>query len=64
MENFIFCAVSESGMISEKLQNSDLIYYNLKLMTDFFKVIVKYRWKIIAKYRYLSPSGTRAVCRY
>ena len=35
--------------------NLDLIYYNVKLMTDVFKVIVKYRRKIIAKYRQISP---------
>ena len=29
-------------------------------MTDVFKIIVKYRRKIIAKYRHLSPSGNRA----
>ena len=49
---------SESGMISKELQNSDLIYVNL--MTDVFKIIVKYRRKIIAKCRHLSPSGNRA----
>ena len=46
---------SESDVISKELQNLDLIYYNVKLMTDFFKVIVKYRWKIIAKYRQILP---------
>ena len=50
---------SESDMMSNELQNSDLIYVNL--MTDVFKIIVKYRWKIIAKYRHLSPSGNRAL---
>ena len=30
-------------------------------MTDVFKIIVKYRWKIIAKYRHLSPNGNRAL---
>ena len=49
---------SESDMMSKELQNSDLIYVNL--MTDVFKIIVKYRRKIIAKYRHLSPSGNRA----
>ena len=49
---------SESDMMSKELQNSDLLYVNL--MTDVFKIIVKYRWKIIAKYRHLSPSGNRA----
>ena len=42
---------SESDMVSKELQNSDLIYVNL--MTDAFK--------IIAKYRHLSPSGNRAL---
>ena len=46
-------------MMSKELQNSDLIYVNL--MTDVFKIIVKYRQKIIAKYRHLSPSGNRAL---
>ena len=50
---------SESDMMSKELQNSDLIYVNLR--TDVFKIIVKYRWKIIAKYRHLSPSGNRAL---
>ena len=50
---------SESDMMSKELQNSDLIYVNL--MTDVFKIIVKYRRKIIAKYRHLSPSGNRAL---
>ena len=49
---------SESDMVSKELQNSDLIYVNL--MTDLFKIIVKYRRKIIAEYRHLSPSGNRA----
>ena len=31
------------------------------LMTDVFKIMVKYRRKIIAKYRHLSPSGNRAL---
>ena len=38
---------SESDMISKELQNSGVIYVNL--MTDVFKIVVKYRWKIIAK---------------
>ena len=42
---------SESDMMSKELQNSDLIYVNL--MTDVFKFTVKYRRKIIAKYRHL-----------
>ena len=46
-------------MMSKKLQKSDLIYVNL--MTDVFKIIVKYRRKIIAKYRHLSPSRNRAL---
>ena len=50
---------SESDMMSKELQNSDLIYVNL--MTDVFKIIVKYRRKIIAKYRHLLPSGNQAL---
>ena len=50
---------SESDMMSKELQNSDLIYVNL--MTDVFKIIIKYRRKIIAKYRHLSPSRNRAL---
>ena len=46
---------SEKEAISKELQNLDLIYYNVNLMTDAFKVIVKYRRKIIAKYRQISP---------
>ena len=49
---------SESDKMSKELQNSDLIYVNL--MTDVLKIIVKYRQKIIAKYRHLSPSWNRA----
>ena len=41
---------SESDVISKELENLDLIYYNVNLMTDVFKVIVNCR-KIIAKYR-------------
>ena len=41
---------SESDMMSKELQNSDLTYVNLT--TDVFTVI--------AKYRHLSPCGTRA----
>ena len=48
---------SESDIMSKELQNLDSIYVNL--MTDVFKIIVKYRQKIIAKYRHLSPSGNR-----
>ena len=51
--------LSELYMMSKELQNSDLIYVNL--MTDVFKTIVKYRRKIIAKCRHLSPSGNRAI---
>ena len=50
---------AEPDMMSKELQNSDSIYVNL--MTDVFKIIVKYRQKIIAKYRHLSPSGDRAL---
>ena len=50
---------SESDMMSKELQNSDLIYVNL--MTDAFKIIVKYRRKSNAKYRHFSPSGNRAL---
>ena len=46
---------SESDVISKELQNLDLIYFNVNLMTDVFKVIVKYRRKSIAKYRQISP---------
>ena len=42
---------SESDMMSKEIQNSDLIY--AKLIADVFTIIVKYRWKIIAKYRHL-----------
>ena len=50
---------SESDMMLKELQNSDLIYVNL--MGDVFKIIVKYRRKIIAKYRHLLPSANRAL---
>ena len=50
---------SESDMMSKELQNSDLIYMNLR--TDVFKIIVKYRRKIISKYCHLLPSGNRAL---
>ena len=43
-------------MMSKELQNSDLIYVNL--MTDVFKIIVKYCRKIMGKYRHLSPSAS------
>ena len=45
---------SEPDMMSKELQNSDSIYVNL--MTDVFK--------IIAKYRHLSPSGNRALANW
>ena len=44
-----------------KLQNSDLIYYNVNLMTDVFEITVTYRRKIIAKYRQILPSGNRSL---
>ena len=50
---------SESDMVSKELQNSNLIYVNL--MADVFKIIVKYRGNIIAKYGHLSPSGNLAL---
>ena len=50
---------SESDMASKELQNSDLIFVNL--MTDVFKIIVKYRRKIVVEYRHLSPSRNRAL---
>ena len=53
---------SESDMRSKELQNSDSI--NVDLMTDVFKIIVKYGRKIIAKYRHLLPSGNRALTPY
>ena len=40
----------ESDVISKELQNLDLMYYNVNLMTDVFKVILKYCQKIVAKY--------------
>ena len=52
---------SESDMVSNELQNSDLIYVNL--MTDVFKTIIKYRRKIIVEYRHLSASGNRALSK-
>ena len=52
---------SESDIMSKELENLDLIYVNL--MTDLFKIIAKYRWKIIVKYRHLSPSGIRALSK-
>ena len=50
---------SESDMMSKELRNSDLIFGNL--MTDAFKIIAKYGWKIIAKYHHFLPSGNRAL---
>ena len=44
----------QSDMISKKLPNPELIYYNVILMTDVFKTIVKYRRKIIATYCQIS----------
>ena len=41
---------SESDVISKELQNLDLTYYNVNLMTDVFKVTIKYRRKIITKH--------------
>ena len=49
---------SESDLMSKEIQNSDLLCMNL--MTDVFKIIVKYCRKIIAKYRQIAPSGNRA----
>ena len=46
---------SGSHVISKELQNLDLIYYNVNLITDVFQVILKYCWKIIAKYRQILP---------
>ena len=48
-------------MISKELHNSDFIFHSENLMTDVLRIIVKYRRKIIAKYRHLSPSGNRAL---
>ena len=50
---------SESDKMSKELQNSDLIYVNL--ITDVFKITVKYHQKIIVKYDHLSPSGNRVL---
>ena len=49
---------SEPDKMSKELQNLDTLYVNL--MAGVFKIIVKYRWKIIVKHRYLLPSGNRA----
>ena len=53
---------SGSYMMSKEFQHSDSIYVNL--MTDVFKIIVKYRREIIAKYRHLSPSGNQALEKF
>ena len=45
----------ESDVISKELQNLDLMYYNVNLMTDVFKVTIKYRQKVTAKYRLILP---------
>ena len=49
---------SESEMISKELENSHRSSFSVNL-TDIFKIIAKYRWKSIFKYRQksLSPSG-------
>ena len=68
--SFIFCITLLNATFSSRLWNNsrghiilflllDSIYVNL--MTDDFKIIVKYRRKIFAKYRHLSPSGNRAL---
>ena len=46
---------SESDMIANELQNPYFIFYSQKLMTDVSRVFVKYRRKIIVKYRHRSP---------
>ena len=46
---------SESNMMPKEIQNSDMIYYNVNQMADVFKIIVKHRRKIIAKYHQMSP---------
>ena len=46
---------TESDMISKELHNPDFIFYSENLMTDVSRIIVKYRQKIIAKYRQISP---------
>ena len=45
---------SESGMISKEFHNSGFIFSSEDLMTAVSRIIVKYRRKIIAKYRQLS----------
>ena len=54
-----YLSLQSTTWCQKELQNSDLIYVNL--MTDVFKIIVKYRQKIIAKYHHFSPSGNRAL---
>ena len=52
------CSSSESDMISKKLQNLDLIYYNVNLMA------INIGGKLspnIVKYCHLSPSGNQAL---
>ena len=55
---------SESDVISKELQNLDLIYYNVNLMTEFLKLSSNIVGKLspnIVKYRHLSPCGNRAL---
>ena len=49
------CSSSESDMISKELHNPDFMFQSENLMTDVSRIIVKYRRKIIAKYRQISP---------
>ena len=49
---------SESDVISKKLQNLDLIYYNVNPMA--INIVGKLSPNIV-KYRHLSPSGNRAL---
>ena len=49
---------SESDVISKKLQNLDLIYYDVNLMA--INIVGKLSPNIV-KYRHLSPSGNRAL---
>ena len=54
---------SQSVVRSKELENLDLIYYDVNLMTGVFKVIVKFG-KLspnTVKCRHLSPSGNRAL---
>ena len=50
---------SESNMMSKGLQNSDLIYYNVNLMTMFLKLSSN-----IVKYLHLSPSRNRTLFKH